>query len=178
MSERTRCLTGRLAALGLKRQRHQLLRDARHDVLRRPRDVRDDESLVLLQRLQDSQLRRQQTRVHELVAAASQSLTDQLLATREVHEHRGGRPRAEHLAVAALSAEQANTTASPLSSLAPISQAIVSSQGARSSSSSGVPMAIFSLLAFGWKSSPSRNFLPKRSARACPMRDLPAPQAP
>eukprot|EP00445_Apocalathium_hangoei_P029685 CAMPEP_0203934710 /NCGR_PEP_ID=MMETSP0359-20131031/72615_1 /ASSEMBLY_ACC=CAM_ASM_000338 /TAXON_ID=268821 /ORGANISM="Scrippsiella Hangoei, Strain SHTV-5" /LENGTH=73 /DNA_ID=CAMNT_0050864453 /DNA_START=47 /DNA_END=264 /DNA_ORIENTATION=+ len=73
MSERTRCLTGRLAALGHKRQRHQLLHDARHDVLRRPRDVRDDESLVLLQRLQDSQLRRQQTRVHELVAAASQS---------------------------------------------------------------------------------------------------------
>src|SRR4030095_12082627 len=55
---------------------------------------------------------------------------------------------------------------------------ISASQGARSSSFSGVPEAIFSMFDCGCSESPSRNSAPSRSATAAPTVLLPQPATP
>src|SRR5690606_9923485 len=55
---------------------------------------------------------------------------------------------------------------------------IASSQGSRSSSVSGLPEAIFSILAREWKSSPSAYGTPNRSASRPPIVVLPVPVTP
>ena len=59
-----------------------------------------------------------------------------------------------------------------------MASAIAASQGARSASVSGVPPAIFSTLARGWKPSASSKGSPSRSATRRPTSVFPQPATP